>query len=101
MTASTTPQLPDGMIDALLEMDNVQTILARVWQEHKSDIPFEELARDVALTRSALAERFTATIGEPPMQYLTRWAAHARGSGAARPQRQHGHACRSSVTESW
>jgi AraC-like DNA-binding protein len=33
----------------------------------------EDLAREVALSRSALAERFTATIGEPPMQYLTRW----------------------------
>jgi AraC-like DNA-binding protein len=33
----------------------------------------EELAREVALSRSALAERFTGLIGEPPMQYLTRW----------------------------
>jgi AraC-like DNA-binding protein len=33
----------------------------------------EELAREVALSRSALAERFTDMIGEPPMQYLTRW----------------------------
>ena len=33
----------------------------------------EVLARKVALSRSALAERFTDLIGEPPMQYLTRW----------------------------
>jgi AraC-like DNA-binding protein len=33
----------------------------------------EELAREVALSRSALAERFTAMIGEPPVQYLMRW----------------------------
>jgi AraC family transcriptional regulator, alkane utilization regulator len=33
----------------------------------------EELAREVALSRSALAERFTTLLGEPPMQYLTRW----------------------------
>jgi len=33
----------------------------------------DELAREVALSRSALAERFTALVGEPPMQYLTRW----------------------------
>jgi AraC-like DNA-binding protein len=32
-----------------------------------------ELARRVALSRSALAARFTALVGEPPMQYLTRW----------------------------
>ena len=33
----------------------------------------EELAREVALSRSAFAERFVDMIGEPPMQYLTRW----------------------------
>jgi AraC family transcriptional regulator, alkane utilization regulator len=33
----------------------------------------DELAREVALSRSALAERFTALMGEPPMQYLMRW----------------------------
>ena len=33
----------------------------------------DELARRVGLSRSALSERFTAKIGMPPMQYLTRW----------------------------
>ena len=33
----------------------------------------ETLARDVGLSRSALAERFTHYVGDPPMQYLTRW----------------------------
>jgi transcriptional regulator GlxA family with amidase domain len=33
----------------------------------------EELARAVALSRSALAERFAALVGEPPIQYLMRW----------------------------
>ena len=33
----------------------------------------DELAQKVALSRSALAERFTSLLGEPPMQYLTRW----------------------------
>jgi len=33
----------------------------------------DDLAQEVALSRSALAERFTALVGEPPMQYLTRW----------------------------
>jgi len=31
------------------------------------------LAKEVALSRSALAERFTELLGQPPMQYLTRW----------------------------
>jgi AraC-like DNA-binding protein len=33
----------------------------------------EELAGSVGLSRSALAERFTSLVGQPPMQYLTRW----------------------------
>jgi AraC-like DNA-binding protein len=33
----------------------------------------EELARDVGLSRSVLAERFTDLVGMPPMQYLARW----------------------------
>jgi AraC-like DNA-binding protein len=33
----------------------------------------EELAAEVALSRSALTERFTRLVGEPPIQYLTRW----------------------------
>jgi AraC-like DNA-binding protein len=33
----------------------------------------DELAREVALSRSAFAERFTDMIGAPPMQYLTQW----------------------------
>jgi len=31
------------------------------------------LAREVGLSRSALAERFTHLIGQPPMQYLASW----------------------------
>ena len=33
----------------------------------------EELARAVAMSRSAFAERFAALVGGPPMQYLLRW----------------------------
>jgi AraC-like DNA-binding protein len=33
----------------------------------------DELARRSALSRSALAERFTHLVGQPPMQYLARW----------------------------
>jgi AraC-like DNA-binding protein len=46
----------------------------------------DDLARDVALSRSALAERFAALVGEPPIQYLMRWrlalAAQTLRSGA-------------------
>jgi AraC-like DNA-binding protein len=33
----------------------------------------ERLAREVGVSRSLLASRFTALIGQPPMRYLTRW----------------------------
>jgi AraC-like DNA-binding protein len=33
----------------------------------------ESLARVVAVSRSVLAERFTAHVGQPPMQYLALW----------------------------
>jgi AraC-like DNA-binding protein len=44
----------------------LHTQLARDWTA-------EELAREVFLSRSAFAERFTSLIGEPPIGYLTRW----------------------------
>src|SRR5690606_27296543 len=33
----------------------------------------ETLAQQAFLSRSAFAERFTRTVGQPPMSYLTRW----------------------------
>ena len=33
----------------------------------------DELAREVALSRSAFADRFAALVTEPPIQYLMRW----------------------------
>jgi AraC-like DNA-binding protein len=33
----------------------------------------DELAREVGLARSSLAERFLHFVGEPPMHYLTQW----------------------------
>jgi AraC-like DNA-binding protein len=33
----------------------------------------DELGRAVGLSRSALAERFTHFVGQPPMQYLSQW----------------------------
>ncbi len=40
--------------------------LARAWTT-------ETLAREVFLSRSAFADRFTALVGVPPMKYLTTW----------------------------
>jgi len=51
----------------------------------------EELAREVGLSRSAFAERFTGLIGVPPMHYLANWrlqlaAVRLRESAAATAQ---------------
>jgi AraC-like DNA-binding protein len=40
--------------------------VARAWTLPK-------LGREVGLSRSTLAERFTALVGQPPMQYLAQW----------------------------
>lgn len=37
------------------------------------DWTLASLAREVALSRSTLAERFTQLVGQPPMQYLASW----------------------------
>ena len=42
------------------------------------------LAREVSLSRSALAERFTHLIGQPPMQYLASWRMQVAASSLAR-----------------
>ena len=34
------------------------------------------LARELAMSRSAFAARFTELVGEPVMQYVTRWRMH-------------------------
>jgi AraC-like DNA-binding protein len=59
--------------------------LALLHAEPRKAWTVDDLAREVALSRSALAERFSALVGEPPMQYLMRWrlalAAQALRSG--------------------
>jgi len=67
---------------------HVGRALALLHAQPKKDWTVEDLAREAALSRSALAERFADLVGEPPMQYLTRWrltlaAAALRSSGRA------------------
>lgn len=47
--------------------------LAHLHEHPGNDWTLEKLAKDVGLSRSALAERFTHFVGAPPMQYLARW----------------------------
>jgi AraC-like DNA-binding protein len=47
--------------------------LARLHERPAHAWTLEALAKDVGRSRSALADRFTHLVGQPPMQYLTRW----------------------------
>ncbi|EKU97667.1 DNA-binding domain-containing protein, AraC-type [Leptolyngbya sp. PCC 7375] len=56
--------LNDPMIGQVLEWFHAEP--ARNWT-----VP--ELAKRVGMSRSALAQRFSELLGQPPMQYLTQW----------------------------
>lgn len=56
--------LRDRFVGRALSMLHAQP--AHVWTVN-------ELARKVGLSRSALAQRFSDFLGQPPMQYLARW----------------------------
>lgn len=62
--------------------------LARLHTQPNHSWTLEKLAREVATSRSVLAERFTHFVGESPMHYLTRWrmqrAAGLLADGAAK-----------------
>jgi AraC-like DNA-binding protein len=55
--------LRDPQVSRVLGLMHAQ--VARPWT-------VDDLGREAGLSRSALAERFTLLIGEPPMQYLTK-----------------------------
>ena len=47
--------------------------LTALHRDPAHDWTLESLAREVGLSRSALAERFVQFVGQPPMQYLGNW----------------------------
>ncbi len=82
--AATLPEEQRGWLAGLRD-PHVGKALALLHSDTARAWTVDELAREVALSRSALGQRFTDLIGEPPMQYLTRWrlalAARALRSG--------------------
>ena len=67
--------LPEGRTGWLagLRDDHIGRALGHLHQQPGHDWTVDELAAKVGLSRSALAQRFTDLVGQPPMQYLTRW----------------------------
>jgi len=47
--------------------------LALLHERAAHDWTLDQLAADVGMSRSAFADRFARLVGEPPIQYLTRW----------------------------
>jgi len=80
------PQEQTGWLAGLRD-PFVSRALAFLHQGIAREWTVDELGREVGLSRSALADRFTRLIGEPPMRYLARWrlqvAAHQLRSGDA------------------
>ena len=56
-----------------LRDETVGRALGLLHERPAHDWTLEGLARETGLSRSALADRFSHFVGQPPMQYLTRW----------------------------
>jgi len=52
---------------------HVGKALSLLHESPTRDWSLEQLAKDVGISRSSLAERFTGFVGIPPMQYLQKW----------------------------
>ena len=68
----TLPEERTGWLTALRE-PVIGRALTAMHRRPAHDWTLESLAHEVGLSRSALADRFTHIVGQPPMQYLTNW----------------------------
>jgi AraC family transcriptional regulator, alkane utilization regulator len=66
------PARKQGWLTGLRD-PHVGRALGLVHGEPDKSWTVDDLAREVAMSRSAFAERFSSLVGEPPMQYLMRW----------------------------
>jgi AraC-like DNA-binding protein len=69
------PAAQTGWLGALRD-PLIGRALALVHREPARDWTVAALADELAMSRSAFAARFTALVGEPAMQYVTRWRMH-------------------------
>ena len=82
--------LPAGQTGwlAALRDEIVGRVLALLHARPAHPWTLAELAREAASSRTAVAQRFTELVGQPPMQYLTRWrmqvAANLLAQGGAK-----------------
>jgi len=66
------PQSANGWLAGARDME-VGKALMLLHQRHAHPWTVAELAHEVGMSRTVLAERFRLFLGEPPIAYLTRW----------------------------
>ena len=69
------PLVRTGWIAALQD-PKIGRAIALIHQDPGRAWTLAEVAREVAMSRSAFAARFSELVGEPMMHYLTRWRMH-------------------------
>ena len=71
----TDPTARTGWLGALRD-DQIGRAIALIHKDPARPWTVASLAHEVAMSRSAFAARFTELVGEPAMQYATRWRMH-------------------------
>lgn len=70
--ADSLPESSQGWLAGLRDRQ-IGRVLALIHGDPAADWTVDELGKRVGLSRSTLHERFSALIGQPPMQYLINW----------------------------
>ena len=68
----TDPGARTGWLGALQD-EQIGPAITLIHRDPARDWTVESLARELAMSRSAFAARFTALVGEPAIAYVTRW----------------------------
>jgi AraC-like DNA-binding protein len=71
----TDPSARKGWLGALQD-PQIGRAIALIHREPDRDWTVASLAAELAMSRSAFAARFSELVGEPAMQYVTRWRMH-------------------------
>ena len=69
------PAARTGWLGALQDRQ-IGRAIALIHRDPARDWTVDALAAEIAMSRSAFAARFTELVGEPAMQYVTRWRMH-------------------------
>lgn len=67
-----------GWLGAIQD-DRIGPAIVKIHNAPTHDWTVESLANEVAMSRSAFSARFTELVGEPAMQFVTRWRMHQAG----------------------